>query len=191
MLTDRDKKIIRFMENKKLGLTIWQAGMLFFPSNFAYDYARLRLRKLWEMGALKRYTNPYSEEIIYYLDEKPSFHDNAVLNVYAALIAAGYTIPYFKHEQVWLNTKCRSDAFIMAENDNEIRYIMVEVDKSSLTNIKKYEELYQSGILQEKYGDFPMLLILSDIDRHYDSSNFTVVNIDIKCTNFIQKVLAQ
>jgi hypothetical protein len=178
------------MEDKKLGLTINQAALMFFPEKFAYDYARSRLRKLWERGIFKKYTNDYTEEIIYYLDNKPSYHDNAVLNVYANLVRCGYRINYFKHEQQWLGGKYRSDAFIIAENDTEYKYIMVEVDKSTPTNIKKYDELYNTGELQKAYKTFPLLLILSDVERKYDATEYPVVCTDIHCTNFMQKVLA-
>jgi hypothetical protein len=76
----------------------------------------------------------------------------------------------------------------VAENDKEIRIVIIEVDHSSITNLKKYEELFESGDLQRKYGDFPLLLILTDTDRTYKSENFEIVSMDVKCSDF-QKVL--
>lgn len=184
MITPRDKIIIKFMEDIGLGLTINQAAMMFFPRNFAYDYARQRLRKLWEMGALKRYKSNYSEEFIYYLDKKPSFHDNAVLNVYSNFINRGYKIIDFKHEMHLLDGKYRADGIIKAENENEIRTVLIEVDRYSPTNIKKYDEVFESGELQRQYGVFPLLLILTDIERTYKSDYFEIVSMDIKCSNF-------
>lgn len=191
MLTDRDKKIIKFMEDIGLGLTINQAALMFFPKKFAYDYARNRLRKLWDngRGPLKKYTNSYSGELIYYLDKKPSYHSNAILNIYANFIAAGYKITHFKHEQHWLDGKYKSDAFIKVENDHEIRLVIVELDHTHPTEINKYEAIYETNELQQTYGDFPMVVILSDIGRSYKSENFTVINMDVRCTDF-NKLLA-
>lgn len=188
MLTQRDKVILRFMESVGLGLTIQQAALMFFPRKFAYDYARQRMKKLWEMGAVKKYKSDYSEELVYYLNKKPSYHDNAVLNVYAAFTDAGYAITDFKHEFQIIDGKYRADGFIQAENDKEIRMVLIEVDRYSPTNIKKYEEVYESGELQERYGVFPMLIILSDVQRAYKSDNFAIVTLDIKCGEF-SKVL--
>jgi DNA-binding Lrp family transcriptional regulator len=188
MLTSRDKRIIRFMEDKDLGLTINQAALMFFPKNFAYDYARQRLRKLWEMGVLKRYKSNYSEEFIYYLNKKPSYHDNAVLNVYANFVKRGYKITEFKREMELMEGKYRADGIIKAENENEIRTVLIEVDRYSPTNINKYDEVYESRELQRRYGVFPLVLILTDVDRTYKSDYFEIVTTDIKCSDF-QKVL--
>jgi hypothetical protein len=189
MLGEKGKKIIKFMEDKDLGLTINQAALMFYPRKFAYDYARLKLKKMWKMDCIKKYTSNYSNELIYYFDKKPSFHNNAVLNIYANFIGVGYKITEFRPpECIWMEGKYKSDGFIVAENDKEIRIAIIEVDHSNVTNMKKYEDLFESGELQRKYGVFPMVIILSDVERNYKSDNFTVVSMDIRCSNF-QKVL--
>lgn len=94
-LSPIDKKILRFLEEYNLGLTITQAGMIFYTGKWKYDYARLKLKKLWDKKLIRRYTSNYSDELIYYFEKKPSFHDNAVLNAYASFIVAGYEITYF------------------------------------------------------------------------------------------------
>lgn len=183
-LSSTDKKILKFMEEYNLGLTISQTGMLFYQGKWRYDYARLKLKKLWDKKLIRRYTSNYSDEYIYYLDKKPSYHDNAVLNVYANFVAAGYSIEYFKNEQQWLDGEIRNDAFIIADNPEEKRIVFVEVDLNSTTDIDKYERLYETGILQKIYGVFPMLVILSDIERAYDSDNFEIVQLDMDCSQF-------
>jgi hypothetical protein len=189
MITSRDKKILRFMEEYGRGLTINQAALMYWPKKFGYYYARIRLHKLWqEMKVIQRYTNHYTGELIYYFDKKPTFHNNVVLNVYANFVGAGYKITEFKKECEWLGGKYRSDAFIKAETEEETRIVIVEVDFNCVTNIKKYEELYETGELQRKYGDFPMILILTDVERKYRSDNFEIVVLDIKCSTF-SKVL--
>lgn len=196
MISKRDKKIIKFMESTNLGLTINQAALMFFPQSFSYDYARTRLRNRWEKNILKRYTNDYTGELIYYLEDtakptkKPSFHDNAVLNVYANFINLGYKITEFKTNKEWAEGVIKSDAFFIVENEDEKRLIIVEIDVTHPTNLSKYEDLYEIGEIQELYnGVFPMVLILSAVDRSYTSENFAVVNLDIKCTDFRNKVL--
>lgn len=184
MLTARDKHILRFMEKVNLGLTINQAALMFFPKTFGYDYARQRLRKLWQMKVIKKYTNNFSNELIYYFDKKPNYHDNTVLNVYANFVNYGYKIEYFKNEQQWIDGSIRSDGFLIADNPQEKRYVIIEVDINSVTNIEKYEILYETEFLQREYGVFPMILILSDVQRNYKSDNFEVIQQDIKCLDF-------
>jgi hypothetical protein len=179
------------METMGLGLTINQAALLFFPKKFAYDYARVRMKKMWEMNVLKRYTNNLTGELIYYLpdEKKPTLHNNAAMNIYANFKAAGYKITEFKTEKEWLEGKYKSDAYIVAETDEVKRIAIVEVDLSSLTNIKKYEELFETKQLQKEHGDFPMVVILSDVERSYKSDFFEVVTMDLRCSDFNSKVL--
>jgi hypothetical protein len=188
VLGEKGKQIIKFMEDMRLGLTITQAAHLFYSDRFGYDYARIKLKRMWEKGYIKKYTNDYSDELIYYLDKKPSFHDNAVLNVYSNFINRGYKINEFRHEIQLMEGKYRADAIINADNDNEIRTVLIEVDRYSPTNIKKYDEVYESGELQRQYGVFPMILILTDVERKYKSDYFEIVSMDIKCSDF-NKVL--
>lgn len=188
MLSLRDKRILRLMEDTGLGLTINQAGLMFFPKKFAYDYARLRLKKLYDMKAIRRYVNNYTGELIYYTARKPSYHDNAVMNVYANFVSHGYKIEYFKNEKQWLDGSIRSDGFIVADNPMEKRIAIVEVDLHSVTDISKYELLYDTREVQKEYGVFPMVIILSDVERRYESENFEIVVLDVKCSDF-SKVL--
>jgi hypothetical protein len=189
VLGEKGKTIIKFMEDTDLGLTINQAAHLFYTDRFGYDYARIKLKRMWEKGLIKKYTNNYSDELIYYLDKKPSYHDNAVLNVYANFISRGYKITEFEPPEFpWMDGKYKSDAFIKAETDEETRTVIVEVDLNTITNVKKYEEWYETKELQKKYGDFPLLLILTDVDRAYKSDYFEIVSMDIKCSDF-NKVL--
>jgi hypothetical protein len=190
MITPRDKRILKFLEKYNLGFTINQAAMMYWPKKFGYIYSRTRLRYLWDkMKVLQRYTSPYTKEHIYYFDKKPTVHNNVVMNVYANFVNAGYKITEFEPpEFAWMDGKYKSDAFIKAETEEEVRIVLVEVDLNTVTNIKKYEELYATGELQRKYGDFPMLLILTDVKRQYKSDNFEIVTLDIRCSDF-SKVL--
>jgi hypothetical protein len=190
MISPRDKQILRFLERYNLGLTINQAAQIFFPPKFGYIYSRTRLRYLWkEMKALQRYTSPYTKEYIYYFDKKPTVHNNAVMNVYSGYVAAGYKITEFEPpEYELLGGKYKTDAFIKAETEEEVRLALVEVDLNTTTNIKKYEELYEFGEYQRRYGAFPLIVILTDVNRKYSNDNFEIVTLDIRCSDF-HKVL--
>lgn len=194
MLTSRDKKILRYMEEYPVGLTISQAGMMFFPrGNFNYTYARQRMKTLLDMGALKYFKNPYTKEIIYYLEgQKPTVHNNTIINVYANLVYYNYRILSFKREQSFLESKIRVDALTIYQNDSGTKIAIIE---SSLTNppeisLRKLETVYDNGYFQEKYGDFPLVFLLHASNKQYDSENFTVINLDLKCSDFVQKIIS-
>jgi hypothetical protein len=148
------------------------------------------MKKLREMGQVKFYKNHVTDEYIYYFDKRPTFHDNCIMNVYANLVYHNASILHFKKEQQFMGGKVRADAFIAYKAGDDTKIAIVEVDVGNQTRIEKYEELYEAGELQEKYGDFPLLLVLHSTDRTIDSSRFTVVNFDIKCSGFAEKVLA-
>lgn len=188
MLSPRDKKILKWIEDYG-SITIYQASLVFFPHNqFAYDYARIRLKRLRDISLLKVYTNKITDEYIYYTDKKMSYHDNCSLNALAQLIYNGAEIVHFERPAYFMNKLMAADALIGYKYQGETYGLFVEVDISHKSDIKRYVELYDSGEVQATMGGFPLVLILTDSPKKYNLK-FKVISTDIKSKDFRDKVL--
>lgn len=190
MLVQRDKDILRFVE-KYGGITIYQCAKMYFKNaKHSYDLARKRLKKIYDMGLLKYYTNKMTDERVYYIDRKLSPHDIYVYNFYAELIYYDAVIHEFIHEPRWMGNKYRSDGFFKFSFNGIMRIACVEVDLTHNTNFDKYIEIYESNEIQEKYGGFPMIVVINDEAIEYSNDYFDVVALDYKLNKFNEKILA-
>jgi len=187
-ITNKDKRILNFIEEWE-SITINQCAQMFYPPKFGYDYARQKLKKLKDREVLKMMHDPILDEHVYYIDKIPSPHNNALLNFYTNCIAFKLSIMSFEKEKSFLGKSIRSDGFCIWEGQYGAQIGIIEVDLYHNTNIGKYEKLYQDGELQKQYGDFPYLIILSLTPRHISSKNITIISMNLKCSDFIEKVL--
>jgi replication initiation and membrane attachment protein DnaB len=190
MLTQRDRQILRFVEDFG-GITIWQSARMFFrESKRSYDLSRKRLKILHDMGLLKSITNKLTDEKIYCVDKKISPHTSYLLDVYSTLIYNGAKILSFQKEPKWLDGQFRSDGFFLIEYNGVKRIICVEIDVTSATNIDKYEAIFENNEFQKKYGVFPLIVIIDENPSPTYSNNFDVVYLNYKLNDFTEKVLA-
>lgn len=189
MLTDRDRQVLRHIEDHK-AITIKQAQKLFFKN---YESARRRLKQLENMGLLHSYENKISDEKVYYSEKKISSHDLLVLDFYAELVFQGAAIRQFRKQPKFLNDLIRGDAFIEFLYENNLYYIILEVDLTHFTSSSKmqlYEKLYKEGTLQKECrGVFPSVVIMKNhSDIRYLSNNFEVIYLDFKLFDFNSKI---
>lgn len=190
MLMQRDKNILRYLEDYH-AITISQCGQIFFNhSRHHYDLARKRLKKIEDMGLIRYYTNHVTNEKVYYLERKLPPHDIYLMNVYAALRHSRADIIEFVKECRFLEGKVRADAFFRFSYGGYERIMITEVDLTHSTDLSKYEALYEAKELQRKYGTFPLVVIIGDYcNRKHKSENFDIVYLDYKLTGFAEKVL--
>jgi hypothetical protein len=190
MLVQRDKKILIFIEQFG-SISIYQCAKIFFSqANQSRDLARKRLRKLYDMGLLKYYTNPLSNERMYCVDKKISPHTTFLLDVYASFVESGANILEFYKEPQWLDGKYRSDGFFLVEYNGKKRICCVEVDVTHTTDLNKYQEIYDSNIFQDKFGIFPLIIIVGEEIYPNNIDSFDIVFLDYKLNKFVEKVLA-
>lgn len=142
------------------------------------------------MDLIKFYTNHISNERMYYMEKKLSPHDILLFDFYANLVYNNCQIVEFVKEPRWLNGKYRSDGFFVFKFNDVLRACFVEVDLSHTTNFPKYQEIFESNELQEKYGGYPMLVVVGDVEQEYRNDNFDTIYLDFKMNNFAEKVLA-
>lgn len=186
---DRDKEVLRHIEDYK-SITVKQAQKIFFKN---YESARRRLKQLEDMKILKSYENKLTNEKVYYIEDKLSSHDLLAMDFYAELICNGATIRQYKKQPRFLNDMIRGDAFIEFLYQNNLYYIILEVDLTHFTSSGKmqlYEKLYKEGTLQKECkGVFPSIVIIKNhSDVKYLSNNFEVIYMDFKLIDFSSRI---
>ncbi|NFG58203.1 hypothetical protein FC778_05555 [Clostridium botulinum] len=186
MLTERDRQVLKWIEDYK-AISVTQATELFF--NGTYESCRRRLKQLEDMELLKSYISQFSREKIYYQEKKLKDHDLLVYDFLKVIKKRGGEIRQIKLQPQCLKRLIRPDAYIEFTLENNLYFIILEVDYTHYTsNIKMqlYEKLYREGTLQKMcYGTFPIVIIsrptLNDV--RYNSSNFDVIYTDLYYNN--------
>lgn len=186
MLTQRDKDVLKWIENYK-AISVPQATQLFF--NNLYDSCRKRLKVLEDMEVLKSYKSKLTNEKVYYTEKKLKDHDLLVYDFIKEVKKAGGEIRKIQLQPRYLKQLIRPDAYIEFTLDNNLYFIILEVDYTHYTNMLKmqlYEKLYKQDTLQKQcYGTFPIILIARPTknDLRYNSSNFDVIYTDLRFRN--------
>ncbi len=186
MLTERDKRVLKWIEDYK-SISVTQAQYLYF--NGTYESCRRRLKQLEDMELLKSYISQFSREKVYYQEKKLKDHELLVYDFLKVVKKKGGEIRQIKLQPQYLKGLIRPDAYIEFTLENNLYFIILEVDYTHYTsNIKMqlYEKLYREGTLQKQcYGTFPIVIIsrptLNDV--RYNSSNFDVIYTDLHYNN--------
>ncbi|NFK66481.1 hypothetical protein FDB14_18595 [Clostridium botulinum] len=186
MLTERDRRVLKWIEDYK-SISVPQATELFF--NGTYESCRRRLKQLEDMELLKSYISQFNREKVYYQEKKLKDHELLVYDFLKVIKKEGAEIKTIKIQPQYLKGLIRPDAYIEFIYENNLYFIILEVDYTHYTsNIKMqlYEKLYKEGILQKQcYSTFPIVIIsrptLNDV--RYNSSNFDVIYTDLHYNN--------
>jgi hypothetical protein len=198
-LTENDRWLFRYLENSKSGgITISQAGMMLYPGDVnGYQYLRKRMKLLHERGLLKYFTSDVTNEYIYYKDlkdskKKPNNHDVLVNNFYAKLIYYGAEVYQYKEKPIYCDSvgkKTIPDGFCIYKWNGKVKGCFIECNIGHVADIDRYERLFIEGKIHEQYGNFPYVVVLSEVDRQHNSDNFEIINLDLKCSTFIKDIL--
>lgn len=193
MLTQNDKNMLKFMERYG-GITIRQAYKIFYNNKKSGEQmARKRLRKLADFNILKYYTNPATDErIYYYLDntKKLSPHDVYLLDFYSNLILYGADIIEFRKEPVYAleGHKIQPDGFFKFKYKGFTRGCFCEIDFSHKTNTLKYSNFFNKNYFLKLYGGDPFIVIISSIHKSYKTEH-DIVLMDFDMLDFVDKIL--
>lgn len=185
-LTERDNNLLIWIEKYK-AITINQAKSIFF--NGIYESARRRLFILEKEGYINSYYRNYNNEKVYYNDRRLSDHDLFVFDFIKYLKEKGCRLRKIKTQPRYLNDGLRPDAFIEFQYDNEVYFVLLEIDYTHYTSNMKmqmYEMLYKREELKKDcYGTFPIVIIarpnLNCIK--YNSKNFDIIYTDYQFSN--------
>jgi len=194
MLRQRDKDILKHIENYK-AITIYQAYRMFYnTSKFGYDQSKKRLKDFEDLGLLKSYKEKITGQKVYYMEHQVSLHDLYVLDFYSMLYFTGCNNIELIKTPRYLNNMIIPDAFFKFQFRENLYFLLLEVDFTHQTNMSKfqmYEKLFREGTLQKEcYNTFPVIVVMSNSTNiRYESNNFDVIYIDFSMSNFNHKIL--
>lgn len=163
-ITDRDQAILRYIEEFK-SITIEQCRRIFCNEQKRGDViARRRLNRLLSYKKIKMDRDKVTNQNVYYMDSKLSFHDLLVMDYYSELKSLGANILYFKIKKEWMDKTIISDAFCCFNIDNKIFFDIIEVNKTHFPDLDKYKKLYSTSEPQEFCNKVYQSLGGNDID---------------------------
>ena len=173
MITDRDKNIIRHMEQYKFA-TLEQLEKIFFrQQKNSYNIARRRMQEIKRAGYVKVERDIQNNRLVYMLNDPkvkmPEQHRLIILDILAQLHVLGMDVHQFEVEKWWPQSKVKSDALAVFALDNgtvknRYHYFIEAHPSHNPYNLEKYDRLYESGEVQEYLGRnvFPRVLLLAD-----------------------------
>lgn len=169
MLTSRDKKILKFIEDNK-SLTLQQISRLYFKGD--YKSTSRRLRQIEEEGYLRSYINNYNRQKVYYIEKRLSSHDLIILDLYSELFGLGAEITTFKaafmenNNLSYLNGLIKPDALIEFTYKNYDYSFFIEIDLTHYTGLDKFK-LYEKMDREKTGEDFPSILVLRPTEKDF------------------------
>ena len=191
MLTERDRSLLKFLENNK-GISTQQAKYIFFDG--IERSAIRRLNQLEDKDILEYYYRGKNK--IYKLVGSPelSYHDTIIYDFYAWIYRQGGTVIDFKKNPHFIHNMLIPDGLFKCrlpyKDTFGTFFFILEVDYQHPTSDEKikvfYEKLYREQTLKEYCGvaEFPMLIIAKEyIGLRERSNNFEIIYTDFKFKN--------
>jgi hypothetical protein len=162
VLTERDKKIIKFLEF--CPATIFILTDLFFPS---VSFARKRLKLLTDYELVKRTRDYSSQSYVYFTGKKPVHIEHGLMlaRLYTYLTKKGIEVLEVKRE-VLLDKGIRCDGLmILRFPTGEVKTCIVEIELNSnpiKNKLDKYEVFLKSSKCLELLACKPFLLFVTN-----------------------------
>lgn len=188
----RDNEILNFIEMYG-GTNIKTIANIYYDnSNNGYILASRRLKLLYDNKFLKRNRKSINDEFIYYRGNNPiSLHKAKLLEVYSRI----YRLGKINKFTINMDLPCRReiDGFIELEIE-DTEYIntypiIIEIDNTHNTSIKKINDIYNCGYFQKQYGIFPIIVRVkrNEYDKKLYHNDINIYNLewDLKGINDI------
>ena len=200
--TQKVRNILNFIDKYGFITSKICANLFYKDNKYKLDMARRTLNKLVNNKDIISNTSCFGKELIYQFNKNiVSEHRYALLNLYSEINCIVNNIEYFKLEEQWLEGKRKSDAHIIISNiingDEVFKSYLIEYDKYHKTDIKKYEEIYNSNEVQQWYLNryeinnyFPIVMIVNYSGKvNQNSDNFNIIALDYDFTDLTHKIL--
>lgn len=197
MITDRDRKIIDFIES--IGFTSIKniADMFFVDCKYGYDLARKRLKKIYDCGRyIKKFNNSETNETIYVpINSKlknVSLHSMRVLEYICKLKCLNCDILEVEIEPVFDSIK--PDAYICFKFNGYIYFQLLEVQlRHDYVNIKKFKKQDTiDAILERTNNVIPKIIIVQDTRKDYNENNdtdFEILQLDLTMKDIAKVIM--
>ena len=167
MLTQRDRRIIRFINDFRCATTS-QIKSLFY-SHVSMRYCQQRLRQLTTYSELKRFRGHIDDEYIYYTRQKPKEIEHMLWRVDSYIqLNKDYNLVEFIPEYNYYGI--RADAYFEVWQHGLATGYFLEIQKSHRFDLNKYDTPYQNGHWIEKWNRFPEVIIKSDLKLNLQQS---------------------
>lgn len=184
MITERDRKIINFIDSVNYASISNIASLFFSESKFSYDLARKRLNKIKNMGEyIKSIQNLETNELIYIPynsnRKRVSIHDITVINYACKLYELGCEVKEIIIQPIFGNII--PDAYIRFVYDDYQYQQLVEVQiRHNKPDFEKYKSVdVMNKILEKTEETIPTLVLIQDTNIKYedDELNMDIVQI--------------
>lgn len=188
MLTARDRMMLQHIKSYK-GITITQAYRIFYKDmSYGMDYARKRLKTLYEQGFIKYKTDRVTRKRVYYSDRAFREHDMYIMDFYSWIVFhGGEILDYRPNGKVGT---CYSDGYFLFKYQGHIYPYFLEVNLYCKADMKKYEKYFLTGEIQKELnGKFPIVAVVDDNEKVYKSKNFNTVQIGYDMDDFARRIL--
>ena len=191
-VTDRDKRVIKFLGDNNCVCSTITLAKLFYNENHnlssSVTIANRRLKKLHEGQYIQKIPRRFGEQQLWFIgNSKPNQsqlrHKVIMTDFIGELVYQGYKLLDVKFEYTLPEKyKIRSDMFVTIEFNNQIAYLFVEVDLSKSLN-PNYLQLISdidNGLFKCKYPIY--LVSISDfkIDDEILKKNFVSITTDLE-----------
>lgn len=158
MLTPRDRRIIRFIEDFKIATTSQIYELFFGTSN---RRCRQRLKELCNQGHMSRERGCVSMEYIYFIGKKPAQIEHHMTRAQFYITAdREFELSDFQPE--YTIGKCRADAYFEVKSFGHYFPAFLEVQLSGGFDQQKYETLFNSGLWLERWRTFPLIVVVTN-----------------------------
>lgn len=171
MITQRDIKVIKFIEKFKVARTS-TVQQLFYPS---VRIAQRRLREITNQGFLKRSQTIINQEYMYYIKKPKQLLHSILLTDFYREIDKLVRIEYFENE-VQID-EIRPDGILAYKFQGKayIAFVEVEISNKGL-DINKYLKLLNTNRYKKYFPTFPLLIAITN-QNIKERSDFKLIQI--------------
>lgn len=182
VLTQRDKEIIKFLEEYKCATTSTIA-QIFFNNSKRPTTRRLKLLK--DYNLISSSQEFVCLEQVHYLNKKPKQLKHTIIetNFIAKLYQNNIEILKLKKEFKIGFVRC--DLLLVCKINNKNFIYFVEVCNTKPFDINKYIKLKDSNLWKEYFPVFPSIIVISDKKINHNKS-LNIININLNLDNFIK-----
>lgn len=159
MLTQRDRRILRFIEDMGIANTS-QIYRVFFAEKTSKERCQQRLKELCRQGHLQRDRLNVSSDYLYFLKKPREIEHHLARTEFFVKANESFVLNDFCPE--YAVESLRADAYMELENNGRIFGAFLEVQLSNGFDQGKYEKLYQAGAWRCNWMSFPLIIIATN-----------------------------
>ena len=159
-IQQRDLEIIEFL--KKVVVADTETIHHIFFKNCTKRTCQIRLQKLVDGKHIKSFRENILEQNIYFISRKPTSYKHKIVFSKLLGVMALNDIEIIKYKTPLKLHNIIADGFVVYRQDNQVKMLFVEVERTKFFDLKKYEDLYYSRSWKTTFNEFPGILVITD-----------------------------